>query len=138
MAQRVKKDKELYARYKKGRTTYSTYCAACHQPNGKGKSMMAPQLAQSDWVNGPSDILIKVVVHGLTGPIEVNGKPLVGIPPVMPPHAFLDDQQMADVLTYVRTAWNNPAAPITAEDVKSVREANPDRAAMWTQSELRP
>ena len=75
-AEWVKKDKNLLSAYRKGRDHYAVSCGACHQADGKGLPNMAPTLAKSDWVTGDATRLIGVAVHGLMGPIKVNGKPL--------------------------------------------------------------
>jgi mono/diheme cytochrome c family protein len=90
-------------------------------------------LAKSDWVAGDPQALIKITIHGLAGPTKVQGKDYGVVP--MPPMG-LDDQQLADVLTYVRSAFGNKAAPVKAEDVKAVRESTKGRTAPWTAAEL--
>mgnify|MGYP001200632600 FL=1 len=97
---------------------------------------MAPTLAASDWVTENASRLIGVAVHGLMGPIKVNGKSVEGIPPVMPPHGFMNDDQLASILTYVRNAWGNRADPIFAEDIANYRKENSARIAPWTESEF--
>jgi mono/diheme cytochrome c family protein len=77
--------------------------------------------------------LIKLVMHGLAGPTKILGKDYGLVP--MPPMG-LDDQQLADVLTYVRGAFGNKAAPVKVEDVKAVRASTQGRTAPWTASEL--
>ena len=133
----VKKDSALKKSYTEGQKTYGQFCAACHQPDGNGMANIAPTLVKSDWVTGESGTLIGVAVHGLSGPIHINGKLAKNIPPVMPGHGFLKDQQLADALTYVRNAWGNKADAISADQVKTYREKNADRAAPWTEAELR-
>jgi mono/diheme cytochrome c family protein len=103
----VKRDKNLLSAYRKGRDQYVVSCGACHQADGKGLPHMAPTLAKSDWVTGDAKRLIGVAVHGLMGPIKVNGKSVEGVPPIMPPHGFMKDEQLASILTYVRNAWGN-------------------------------
>ena len=76
----LKKDKLLLSSYRKGREQYAISCGACHQADGKGLPNMAPTLAASDWVTGDANRLIAVAVHGLMGPIKINGKPVEGVP----------------------------------------------------------
>jgi mono/diheme cytochrome c family protein/glucose/arabinose dehydrogenase len=133
----IKKDKELHDSYQRGLTTYSQYCAACHQPHGKGLTNLAPSLVKSDWVSDDPHVLIGVAMNGLSGPISVNGKPVTDVPPIMPPHNFLTDQQMADTLTYVRNAWGNKSDKITPAQIKEYRETHKERLAPWTEAELR-
>jgi mono/diheme cytochrome c family protein len=90
-------------------------------------------LAKSDWVAGDVQTLIKITMHGLAGPTKVQGKDYGLVP--MPPMG-LDDQQLADVLTYVRNAFGNKAPAVKVEEVKAVRDATKGRTAPWTAVEL--
>ena len=132
----VKKDKNLLSAYRKGRDQYAVSCGACHQADGKGLPNMAPTLAKSDWVTGDAKRLIGVAVHGLMGPIKVNGKPVEGVPPIMPPHGFMKDEQLAGILTYVRNAWGNRAGLISIEDITGYRKTESARVAPWTEEEF--
>ncbi|MDH3712073.1 MAG: PQQ-dependent sugar dehydrogenase [Cyclobacteriaceae bacterium] len=102
----------------KGEELYYLYCGACHQQNGKGASGRFPPLAGTDWVTGDKKRLIKVVLNGMEGSIEVNGETFNN---VMPQHSFLNDQDMAEVLTYIRQNFGNDATEISAEEVSQVR-----------------
>jgi glucose/arabinose dehydrogenase/cytochrome c553 len=102
----------------KGQEIYQWYCGACHQGDGKGDSGRFPPLAGVDWVTGDEKRLINVILNGLEGSIEVNGEMYNG---AMPQHSFLSDQQIADVLTYIRGSFGNQASEITAEQVSEVR-----------------
>jgi mono/diheme cytochrome c family protein len=122
----------------RGQTVYMQVCFACHQPTGLGLPGMFPPLASSDWVaaNKP-DRIIRMVLHGFTGPITLNGKPFTSPAPLMPPQgAALSDKQIADVLTYVRNNFGNKAAAVTPEQVAAIREAEKARSAMWTEAEI--
>ncbi len=121
-----------------GQQVYMTVCFACHQPTGLGLPNMFPPLAGSDWVKAPKpDRLIRNVLHGITGPLTINGKPFTTPAPLMPPQgAALNDQQIADVLSYIRSSWGNQASAVTPEQVKTVRAAEQSRTAMWTEAEL--
>lgn len=122
----------------KGSTVYMQVCFACHQPTGLGLPGMFPPLASSDWASAPKpDRLIRMVLHGVTGPITLNGKPFTTPAPIMPPQgAALNDDQIASVLTYVRNSFGNKGSTVTADQVKAIREAEKARTAMWTQAEL--
>ena len=115
-----------------------TVCFACHQPTGTGLPNMFPPLAGSDWLSAPKpDRIIRIVLHGITGPITINGKPFSTPAPMMPPQgAALSDQQIADVLTFVRSSWGNNASAVTPDQVKAIRDAEKARTAMWTEAEL--
>ena len=121
-----------------GQRIYSTVCIACHQPTGMGLPPMFPPLAGSDWVNvNKPDRIIRMVLHGFTGPITINGKPFTSPAPLMPPQGgALNDEQIAGVLTYVRSNFGNKAGPVAPEQVKAIREAEKARTAMWTEAEI--
>ncbi|MCP5559700.1 MAG: cytochrome c [Verrucomicrobiaceae bacterium] len=129
---------EANARMEAGKTVYMTVCFACHQPTGMGLPNMFPPLAQSDWVNVPKpDRMIRMVLHGFTGPMTLNGKPFTTPAPLMPPQgAALNDQQIADVLTFVRASFGNTASAVSPEEVRTIREAEAARTAMWTEADL--
>lgn len=112
---------------------YATACASCHLANGAGNHPVFPPLAGSPWVTGDAERLVRLSLHGLSGPIEVNGVAYSGM---MPGFAHLDDARLAQVLTHVRTSWGNRADVVTAEDVAAVRRATADRQWPWTADEL--
>jgi mono/diheme cytochrome c family protein len=88
-----------------------------------------PPLVSSAWVTGSEERLIKLTLHGLWGPLEVNGvtyDPAKGVPPMTAFKAILNDTEIAAVLTYVRNTWGNKASVVTPEKVKAVREATKD------------
>ena len=76
----------------------------------------------------------KIIIHGLQGPINVNGKDFNGI---MPPLVDLKDEQIADVLTYARQSWDNDAAPVTSEQVKLARIASAGQQGMLKSEDLK-
>ena len=117
-----------------GKQVYTTLCAACHQPNGQGMDGLAPTLVDSDWVLGSPNVLPRIVLHGLTGPIKVNGQSwALEMPPL---GAALNDEQIAGVLTYIRREWEHTASPISVEDVQKIRAEHKDRTKAWTAEEL--
>jgi mono/diheme cytochrome c family protein len=116
-----------------GQAIYEALCLNCHQAAGQGLTGVYPPLAKSEWVSGDPQILIRITMHGLAGPTKVLGKDYGLVP--MPPMG-LDDQQLADVLTYVRSAFGNKAPAVKSEEVKAVRDATKGRTAPWTASEL--
>lgn len=103
-----------------GAKVYSIYCGTCHQRNGQGASGRFPPLANTTWVTGNKNLLISIVLKGMEGPIEVNGEQFNG---TMPQHSFLGDQEVANVLTYIRQNFGNNASAITPEEVESVRKS---------------
>jgi mono/diheme cytochrome c family protein len=117
-----------------GKVVYSTTCAACHQATGEGVEGTYPPLAGSEIVNGDEAKVVRIVLHGLTGPVEVAGETYSGM---MPPWGgVLKDPELAAVLTYVRSAWGNKAAPVTTAKVAAIRAATASRTTPWTAAEL--
>jgi mono/diheme cytochrome c family protein len=117
-----------------GKQVYTTLCIACHQANGQGMEGLAPTLIDSDWVTGKSDLIPRIVIHGLTGPIDVNGKTWsLEMPPLGP---ALNDEQVAAVTTYIRREWEHTASPVSVDEVKKIREEYKTRAKSWTAEEL--
>jgi glucose/arabinose dehydrogenase/mono/diheme cytochrome c family protein len=118
-----------------GKVTYTTFCAACHQPNGQGMEGLAPPLVDSEWVNGQVENLPRIVTNGLTGPLKVNGTSWsLEMPPI---GAALNDEQVAGVLTYIRREWEHTASPVSVEEVTKVRSQHKDRTKAWTMDELK-
>jgi mono/diheme cytochrome c family protein len=117
-----------------GQQIYSTTCAACHQPNGEGNGETYPPLAGSEWVTGSDARLARIILHGLTGEVEVAGQTYSGM---MPPWKdVLKDEEIAAVATYIRTAWGNKGAAVTTASVAGVRKAHASRTTPWTVAEL--
>lgn len=129
------------ALYQLGGEVYhrEAHCATCHQKNGKGLDPAFPPLVGSPWVLGDEERLIKLTLHGLWGPIEVNGKqydPAKGVPPMTPFESILNDKEVAAVLTYIRNNWDHKAAPVKPETVGKVRAENRNRSTFWKPEEL--
>ncbi|HAV60807.1 MAG TPA: hypothetical protein DCY13_00385, partial [Verrucomicrobiales bacterium] len=120
-----------------GEELYSMACLACHQPGGRGLPGVYPPLAGSDWVKGDPDRLIKIILHGLTGPVTINGEPFATTAPLdMPAMGGLTDEQIADVVTYVRVEFGGAEA-VTPARVKALRAASGNRELPWREAELR-
>jgi mono/diheme cytochrome c family protein len=102
-----------------GRVLYNTYCAACHQGDGKGDNNRFPPLVDSEWVNGNEERLIDIVVNGYQEEMEVGGRTYNGL---MPHHRHLDDHAIASILTYVRKRFASENAPVSAVKVAEVRK----------------
>jgi glucose/arabinose dehydrogenase/mono/diheme cytochrome c family protein len=104
-----------------GEKIYGIYCGTCHQRDGRGASGRFPPLAKSDWVTGDKGKLINIVLRGLEGPVEVNGEDFNG---TMPEHSFLSDEEIANVLTYIRQNFGNQASAVTSSEVQTVRKSS--------------
>ena len=103
---------------KNGKAIYERDCLTCHQADGGGVPRMNPPLIQTEYVKGNKQRLIGIVLNGMNVPLEINGDSYEN---PMASHAFLKDQQIADVLTYVRSSFGNKSTAITAAEVKAVR-----------------
>jgi len=103
-----------------GKKVYDSVCLACHMRNGTGVPGMHPPITESDFVNGDPVELIKIILQGISGKMEIKGEVYNSI---MPAQAHLTDQQIADVLTFVRGSFGNNSGPITPEQVKLVRSS---------------
>jgi mono/diheme cytochrome c family protein len=117
-----------------GKKVFSTTCVACHQANAQGLASQYPPLAGSSWVTGDERRLLRIVLHGLTGEIDVEGESFNGAMPGW--GATLKDAEIAAVVSYVRGNFGNHAAVITPETVKRVRQDYAKRVIPWTSGEL--
>ena len=104
---------------KRGEAVYNSTCVSCHQVNGAGVPGVFPPLAKSDYLMGDAKRAIRTVLHGLEGEIIVNGEPYNQ---QMPSQGHLSDEQVADVLNYVRNNWGNKGPAITSNQVKAERK----------------
>lgn len=108
-------DKKVMER---GKKVYTQYCSPCHQTDGSGVPGLNPPLEKTPHVLGNKPALIKIILKGLNTHEEINGEIYNNI---MAPHNHLTDQQISDVLTYVRNSFGNKASLVTVAEVKSVR-----------------
>lgn len=117
-----------------GERFYRRNCVICHMQDGRGVAGNFPPVAGSDWVQGSEERLIKVLLHGLAGPIQVNGNTYNN---VMPAFGTSRDREIAAVLTWMRTnpAWGNNAEPVSEETVARIR-AEYSRSTAWSGPEL--
>ncbi|MBK8040559.1 MAG: HEAT repeat domain-containing protein [Verrucomicrobiaceae bacterium] len=120
----------------RGAVVYQSVCGLCHQPTGYGVPNVAPPLAESSWVTGEPERLIRIALHGLYGEIEVNGQKWNLAMPGQGMNPLLDDAKLADVLSYIRNAWGNEASVIETAQVADVREQTKDRKMPWTADTL--
>ncbi len=103
-----------------GRALYAAHCAACHQPGGKGLPGVFPPLDGSEWVNGDVRVVSNILLHGVTGAIQVAGATYRG---AMPGFGKLGDAELAAVATWIRGQWSNRASPIDAATFERERKA---------------
>ena len=107
-----------------GKQIFTANCVACHQATGKGLPGVFPPLDGSEWADGDPRVMANILLHGITGELEVEGTKYNG---AMPSFAHLGDAELAAVVTYVRSAWSNKAGPITAEVFERERKAGAAR-----------
>ena len=118
-----------------GKALFSANCITCHQANGLGIPGQYPPLAGSEIVLGDAtNHTIAIVLKGLQGPLTVKGQAFNNA--MQPWEGQYTDQQLAAILTYVRSDWGNNAPPVTADMVKQIRDAIKDRKEQWTWPEL--
>jgi mono/diheme cytochrome c family protein len=124
-----------------GRQIYSrdASCMTCHQKDGNGLPPAFPPLSGSEWLQGSDERIIKIVLNGLAGPIEVKQKayrPETGSPPMPALRELLTDREIAAVLIYVRNAFGNRLPIVSEATVAKVRAQTKDRSIFWTAEEL--
>jgi len=106
------------ATMERGKKVYTQYCISCHQVDGGGVEGLNPPLLKTPHVLGSKTTLIRIILKGMNTHEEIDGETYSN---VMAPHNHLTDQQIADVLTYIRNSFGNKAIPVTPGDVKYVR-----------------
>ncbi len=116
-----------------GSIPFQSYCAACHQYDGQQVGD-APPLDGSPWVTGPEDRLIRIVLHGVRGPMQVHGRTYDREMPGF--GQVLSDAEVASLLSFIRKRFGAGSEPIRAETVSRVRAANPTRTDYWNVEEL--
>jgi mono/diheme cytochrome c family protein len=123
-----------------GKKNFELVCATCHQVTGLGVPGVYPPLAESEWVNGSEERLIRIVLHGLKGPVSVKGT--VYSAAAMPVFGKVagsgynwSDDKIAAVLTYIRASFGNKAPAVTSEQVAAIHAKEADRKE-WSAEEL--
>jgi glucose/arabinose dehydrogenase/mono/diheme cytochrome c family protein len=137
----AKKMDELKKSLPRGYKIFNTVCQTCHGKSGEGIASMAPPLNESNWVNGNKKAFIAIVLYGLTGPVEVHGKmykapEINGDMPGIGASDEFSDADIAQLLTFLRSAWKNKADKVTAADIQQVRKQYNGRQKPFTATEL--
>ncbi|MDN5842811.1 MAG: cytochrome c [Alcaligenaceae bacterium] len=112
-----------------GRQIFTAACQACHQATGQGVPGVFPPLAGSEWVTGDPDVLARIVLHGMTGPITVSGSTYNGAMPAF--GTQFDDAELAALLTFIRGEWGNGGSPVDADMVGATRKATQAQTQPW-------
>jgi mono/diheme cytochrome c family protein len=118
----------------RGRALFEANCALCHNTDGAGKPGQGPPLAGSEWAAEGPNRMIRIPQNGLTGPVKVKGQDYNLSMANM--GATLSDDDLANVLSHIRTSWGNTGGPITPDQVKAVRAQIGNRNQPWTAPEL--
>jgi nitrite reductase (NO-forming) len=114
-AGQVSKEQRIHA----GQVLYAGTCSVCHQANGQGLPGVFPPLAGSDFLLADQKRAIGIVLNGFSGPVTVNGTDYNS---VMPPMSQLNDDEVANILTYVYNSWGNQGDAISPEEVAKIRK----------------
>lgn len=116
-----------------GRQLFAAHCATCHQTNGVGVRGAVPPLDGSDYVLAQPEVIVQILLHGITGPINVAGRSYDGHMPAF--GASLADAEIASIASYVRSAWSNNATPVKPVLVQAQRQATAARRQPWSGKE---
>lgn len=133
-SQAVEQQAELSPR-ERGKKIFAANCQTCHQANGLGVPGQYPPLAGSEFVTGGSRRPGMIVLKGLQGPLTVKGQKY-GSAVMQPWDKTLNDQKIADVLTYIRSEWGNNASPVTPEEVAALRKELANHPESFTEPDL--
>lgn len=101
-----------------GKQMYNQYCLACHQADGSGVPGLYPPVRETEWVSGDKERLIRIILEGMSGEIEVHGEIYKG---EMAAHDFLTDEEIAALLSYMRQSFGNQASAVQPGEVAAVR-----------------
>ena len=125
----------LERKIESGQKIFTARCASCHQANGLGLAGQFPPLAGSKWATSDPGLISKIIINGLKGEIQVKGQTygsnqnMVAVP--------INDREIANVVTYVRQAWDNEASEVSEEEVSGFRAESSNQEGQWTGEQLR-
>jgi mono/diheme cytochrome c family protein len=123
--------------FERGSRIYRNQCAQCHQADGNGVAGVFPPLVASDWVTGHPEVISRILINGLVGPIEVKGNMYNGNMPAFGPGGLgLSERDIAAVITYTRQEWGNAASEVTESMIADYSAMYNARSAPWTAEEL--
>ncbi len=123
----------------RGLKLYRKICANCHGIDGAGISNLAPPLSPSAYVKGPPEQLGLIILHGLRGPIKVNGKTyeLNAVMPGLTNNETLTDEDIAGIINYVKNAFSTDYRFASAAKIKALRDEKPAGGSLYTDEELK-
>jgi len=128
---------EEVARRSRGEALFVQSCATCHGEHGRGTKGLAPPLVASPWVRDADDWLVRIALHGLTGPLRIDG---TDWNLTMPGHGHdprFDDEALSGLLTHLRRSWGHAEEPVAPATIARIRAETADRSLPWTTRELR-
>lgn len=130
MLQKIEANKGFYARKNtrvsrdRGLEIFESNCSSCHGRDGKGIESVAPPLYQSQYLEDSDSALVMIVLHGLQGPIEVNGEKyeFPGVMPALVDNKEYSDQEIAAVLSFVKNAFSSTPRSVSSQLIKALRD----------------
>ena len=140
-SKRAQEQEALKKEFPKGAALFTTTCATCHGKDGNGVESLAPPLNRSEWVIGDKDRLILIVLFGMSGPVEVNGHlyappEIAGEMPGIGYDNSLSNEDIAQLLNYIRKNWGNDADRVSEEEVEKIRNNFENRKGSFTVEEI--
>jgi mono/diheme cytochrome c family protein len=124
--------------FDRGARLYRNQCSQCHQADGNGVAGVFPPLVASEWVTGHPEVIARILINGLNGPIVVKGNTYNGNMPAFGPGGLgLNAKELASVITYVRQEWGNAASEVSEDMMVAYLDAYSGRSTPWQATELR-
>lgn len=111
-------DNDLKASMARGKALYSTYCQSCHAGRGQGLEGVIPPLAKSDYLMADKKRAVQAILYGVSGEIQVNGQTYNNVMTGFD----LNDEEVSDILNYIRNSFGNKGAEVRPEEVKAARK----------------
>ena len=129
-------DPETQLLAERGEQLFTAQCSGCHGADGAGITGLAPSLLGSDRIVRAPEQLIRIVLHGLSGPIDVQGEQWNNLMPGHSEVAGFDDEGISGLVTWLRRSWGHNRSPISPQAVAEIRAENQERMIPWTDEEL--
>ncbi|MGJ8638500.1 MAG: c-type cytochrome [Opitutaceae bacterium] len=124
--------------FEHGQKIFKQQCAVCHQATGAGVPGVYPPIAGSEWVTGHPEVVSRILINGLSGPIEVAGKTFNGNMPAFGPGGMnLSNKDLAGVITYIRQDWGNEGSDVTVKMIENYSATYASRSTQWSAAELK-
>ena len=125
------------ALFDRGAKVYRNQCAQCHQADGNGVLGVYPPLVASSWVTGHPQVVSRILINGLNGPILVKGSKYNGNMPAFGSSGLaLSDKDIAGVITYIRQEWGNSASDVTVATIADYSDLYAGRSVPWQAADL--